>query len=72
MSPGPIPAPVAAAPHSDRKRARRQAGRPAVRLRVSRVENDAETEFAEACEQVERIARLRLEARVGRSDATDG
>ena len=37
-----------------------------------RVENDADVEFAEACAQVERIARLRLEARVERSDATDG
>ena len=37
-----------------------------------RVGHDAETEFAEACAQVERIARLRLDARVKRSDATDG
>ena len=37
-----------------------------------RIEHDAEAEFAEACRQVERIAALRLDARVERSDATDG
>ena len=37
-----------------------------------RVGNDAGTEFAEACRQVERIAGLRLEGRVERSDDTDG
>lgn len=37
-----------------------------------RMDNDGETEFEEACRQVERIARLRLDARVERSDATDG
>ena len=31
----------------------------------ARVENDADTEFETACGQVERIARLRLDARVG-------
>ena len=30
-----------------------------------RIENDRDTEFAEACRQVERIARLRLEAMMG-------
>lgn len=37
-----------------------------------RVGNDADAEFDEACRQVERIARIRLDARVERSDAVDG